>query len=73
MIVHTGSTLRSQPIAFKSAIAKQLFEKVWPLLGNKTITPIIDKIFPITEVQEAHRYMESNKHKGKIALNLQNN
>lgn len=73
MLLHTGSTLRSQPIAFKSAIAKQLVEKVWPLLEQKTITPIVDKIFPMAKVQEAHKYMETNKHKGKIVLNLQDN
>ncbi|MDN5248485.1 NAD(P)H-quinone oxidoreductase [Bartonella sp. TP] len=69
-LIHTGSTLRGQSIAFKSAIAKQLSQKVWPLFETKTIVPIIDKIFAIDDVQAAHNYMESGKHKGKIILQL---
>lgn len=69
-LMHTGSTLRGQSVAFKSAIAKQLAQKVWPLFENKTIVPIIDKIFTIDDVQAAHNYMESGKHKGKIILQL---
>lgn len=69
-LIHTGSTLRSQNNEFKADIAKKLINNVWPLFENKTIMPVIDKIFPITKVQEAHQYMESSQHKGKIILDL---
>lgn len=70
-LIHTGSTLRAQPVSFKKAIGDQLLNKVWPLLTNKTIAPIIDKIFLLQDANEAHKYMEANKHMGKIILDLQ--
>jgi NADPH2:quinone reductase len=66
----TGSTLRPRPVAFKGAIAKQLKEKVWPLLEAKKIRPVIYKTFPLAEAAEAHRLMESSQHIGKIVLTV---
>ena len=64
----TGSTLRPRPVAFKGAIAKNLREKVWPLLEAKKIRPVIFKTFPLAQASEAHRLMESSQHIGKIVL-----
>lgn len=66
----TGSTLRPQSLEAKTAIAEQLKEKVWPLLENRTIKPIIAKTFALEEVVAAHSLMESNEHIGKIILDL---
>ena len=67
----TGSTLRAQSTATKAAIARELEEKVWPQLNNKTIEPVIDSVFPFAQVAAAHMRMESNQHIGKIILNLE--
>jgi NADPH2:quinone reductase len=64
----TGSTLRGRSIAFKGAIAYQLHEKIWPLLENGTVRPIIHQVFPVTEAAKAHALMESSEHVGKIIL-----
>ena len=66
----TGSTLRPRSIAFKSAIAKQLLEKVWPLLEVKRIKPVIHRIYPLELASEAHFLMESGQHIGKIMLKI---
>jgi NADPH2:quinone reductase len=66
----TGSTLRPRSIAFKSAIAKQLLEKVWPLLEVKRIKPVIHRIYPLELASEAHVLMESGQHIGKIMLKI---
>jgi NADPH2:quinone reductase len=39
------------------------------LAGGK-LRPIIAKIFPLSEVCEAHRYMESNRQLGKIVISI---
>jgi len=31
---------------------------------------VIDKVFPFEEIQEAHRYMESNQQMGKIVVDI---
>lgn len=67
-LVITGSTLRPRPIAFKTAIAQALRERVWPLLERKAIQPVIHSTFPAAQAAKAHELMESNQHIGKIVL-----
>jgi len=64
----TGSTLRPRPIAFKAAIAQALRERVWPLLAQGKIKPVIHQVFPASEAAAAHTLMESNRHIGKLVL-----
>ncbi|WP_332750626.1 NAD(P)H-quinone oxidoreductase [Hydrogenophaga sp.] len=64
----TGSTLRPRPIAFKAAIAQALRERVWPLLAQGHIKPVVHQVFPASEAAAAHALMESNRHIGKLVL-----
>jgi NADPH2:quinone reductase len=64
----TGSTLRARPVAFKTAIAAQLQEQVWPLLEKRRIKPVIYQTFPFEQAAQAHALMESGSHIGKIML-----
>jgi len=69
-LVLTGSTLRARPTEEKARIAEALLDKVWPLLENGVIAPVISTTFPLAEAARAHQLMESNKHIGKIVLTL---
>jgi len=64
----TGSTLRPRPVADKAAIARNLRDKVWPLIEAGKVRPVIDRTFPLAEAAAAHRLMESSAHIGKILL-----
>lgn len=64
----TGSTLRPRSLQFKSAIAKALKEKVWPLIGSGAVKPVIHSTFAAADASKAHTLMESNQHIGKIVL-----
>ena len=64
----TGSTLRPRPVAFKAAIAMALRDKVWPLIEQRRIKPVIHSTFPAAEAARAHELMESNQHIGKVVL-----
>ena len=66
----TGSTLRPRPVAFKAMIAAQLRERVWPLLEQGTIKPVIFKTLPLAQAAEAHTLMEQGSHIGKIMLSV---
>jgi NADPH2:quinone reductase len=66
----TGSTLRPRPVAFKRAIAKQLFEQVWPIMNQGALKPVIYKTFSLDQASEAQRLMESSEHVGKIVLTV---
>ena len=66
----TGSTLRPRSAADKAAIATTLADKVWPLLADGAIAPVIAKVFDLDQAAEAHRLMESSTHMGKILLKV---
>lgn len=67
-IHYTGSTLRSRSDAFKSRVAKDLREKVWPLFAEGRLRCVTHAVLPLAEAAEAHRIMEAGKHHGKILL-----
>ncbi len=66
----SGSTLRPRPVEFKGYLAKNLREKIWPLIEAGKIKPEIYKTFPLALAADAHRLMETSQHIGKIVLTL---
>jgi NADPH2:quinone reductase len=66
----TGSTLRPRTPEFKARLARELEQKAWPLLESRAVKVVIDKAFPLADAAEAHRYMETNAHMGKIVLEV---
>ena len=66
----TGSTMRPRSTAEKGAIAAELREKIWPLLEAGRAGPVIHQVFPLAEVEAAHRLMETSTHIGKIMLRV---
>ncbi|MFL6574762.1 MAG: zinc-binding dehydrogenase, partial [Burkholderiales bacterium] len=60
--------LRPRPVEFKGSIARNLHEKIWPLIEAGKIKPVVYRTFPLGEAAEAHRLMESSQHIGKIVL-----
>ena len=66
----TGSTMRPRTTAEKGAIADELRSKVWPLLDERRVAPVIHQVFPLEDAAEAHRVMESSVHVGKLMLHV---
>ena len=66
----TGSTLRPQTQAQKSAIRIALENHIWPLLEARQMRPVVHKTFPLAEIAQSHRLLESSAHIGKIVLTL---
>lgn len=69
-IVFTGSTLRPRSVAEKAVIAKDLLEKVWPLIESGQVKPLIHETFPLADISKAHALMDSSAHIGKIVLTI---
>jgi putative PIG3 family NAD(P)H quinone oxidoreductase len=69
-LVYTGSTLRTRPVPFKTRVARELEEKVWPLIGTGKIRVVTGKTFALAEAAAAHALMESAAHTGKILLTV---
>ena len=64
----TGSTLRPRSAEAKAGIAQKLRAQIWPLIESGEIKPLIAARFPLADVVESHKLMESSKHIGKIIL-----
>ncbi|MSM41596.1 MAG: zinc-binding dehydrogenase [Geobacter sp.] len=65
-----GSVLRSRPVRDKGEIVAEFTKTALPKFADRTIVPIIEKVFTIDQVVEAHRMMEEDKHFGKIVLKI---
>jgi putative PIG3 family NAD(P)H quinone oxidoreductase len=65
-----GSVLRSRPVKDKAEIVAEFTRKALPRFADRTVVPIVEKVFPLDEVVEAHRMMEEDRHFGKIVLRV---
>ena len=64
----TGSTLRVQSVERKGEIAEALRQRVWPLIEEGRIRPVIFARLPLADAAEGHRIMQEGAHLGKILL-----
>lgn len=65
-----GTTLRSRPVAEKTAIMRAVQENVWPLVASGAVRPFVDRLFPLAAVADAHTYFDSGEHIGKVLLTM---
>jgi putative PIG3 family NAD(P)H quinone oxidoreductase len=64
----TATSLRSRPAAEKARIVAEVREHVWPLVAAGRVRPVIDRVFALQDAAEAHRYLDSGEHIGKVLL-----
>lgn len=69
-ITMTGSTLRAQTFVQKAVMVQEIMEHIYPHLESGRIKPIIDSIYPLEQVEQAHGHMEGGQHMGKIILKM---
>jgi NADPH:quinone reductase-like Zn-dependent oxidoreductase len=63
-----GTTLRGRPLEEKITIARELSDRIVPLFDDGRLKPVVDRVFPFSEIRGAHALMHSNKTFGKIVL-----
>jgi putative PIG3 family NAD(P)H quinone oxidoreductase len=63
-----GTVLRARTLDEKIALANEFTERVLPLFETGHAKPVVDRVFPFTEIRAAHELMESNETFGKIVL-----
>ena len=68
-----GSVLRSRPVSEKGDIVAEFTRRALPKFADRSIVPIIEKVFPLADVVGAHQMMEEDKHFGKIVLKIADN
>lgn len=65
------TSLRDRPAAEKARIIEGVVRDFWPLLARGHLRPVIDRSFSLGQVADAHRYMESGAHFGKVLLTIE--
>lgn len=70
-----GTRLRSRPLEEKILLTQRFTREVLPLFerpprGRPACEITIDRRYPIAQIAEAHRYMESNASIGKILIDV---
>jgi NADPH2:quinone reductase len=66
-----GTVLRARSNEEKATATRLFAEQVVPLLADSTVKPVIDRVYKLEEIREAHARMESNESFGKIVLLLE--
>lgn len=65
-----GSTLRSRPVSEKGELVRSFLARFGAALEAGRIRPVVDRVFPLEEAEEAHRIVERSEHFGKVVLRV---
>ena len=65
-----ATTLRARPRPMKAHIVADTVEHVWPLIESGKIAPNVTKTFPLAQASDAHDYLDSGAHTGKVVLTV---
>jgi NADPH:quinone reductase-like Zn-dependent oxidoreductase len=63
----TGSMLRPRSADEKARLTAAVRSRVWPLIEQGRIRPVLDKIFDAADASGAHAWMDG-AHNGKVVL-----
>uniref|UniRef100_A0A4W5QKX3 Tumor protein p53 inducible protein 3 n=1 Tax=Hucho hucho TaxID=62062 RepID=A0A4W5QKX3_9TELE len=71
------SLLRSRSLQYKADLVRAFSERALPHFSDPTsspcrLRPVIDSMFSLDQVADAHRHMEANRNMGKIVINVMN-
>lgn len=65
----TGALLRAYPRERKALLAQAIRQHSWPQ-ARRSLRPVIDRVFPLEAVEDAHRWMDRGVHIGKVMLSV---
>jgi putative PIG3 family NAD(P)H quinone oxidoreductase len=63
-----GAGLRGRPLGEKAAIVADVRERLWPLVEQGSVKPIVGQVVPLAEASSAHRALEEGTVFGKVLL-----
>lgn len=66
----TATSLRGRPVEQKASICAVVAERVWPLVESGQIKLAPETRFPLEQVADAHRHLETGEHVGKVILTV---
>ena len=67
-----GSALRSRTREYRIELTKDFAGFALKKFETGELKPVVDKVYDVKDVPEAHKYIEANKNSGKIVLDTEN-
>ncbi|TWH21927.1 putative PIG3 family NAD(P)H quinone oxidoreductase [Prauserella rugosa] len=64
----SATALRSRSLESKAEIVADVRARLWPLLDQGTVLPVIDQVLPLADAAQAHRALDESGVFGKIVL-----
>ena len=65
-----GCTLRTRTLEEKLAVTRRFTSQVLPLLASARVQPIVEDVYPLHEIAQAHTAMAENRNFGKLVLHI---
>ena len=65
-----GTVLRARPAEEKATLTQTFARRYLHHFASGRLVPVVDRVFPLAAVADAHRHMESNANFGKIVLRV---
>jgi NADPH2:quinone reductase len=65
-----GTVLRARSLDEKIDATRAFAQQIVPLFATGQLRPVIDSVFPLDRIADAHRRMESNDTFGKVVLDM---
>jgi putative PIG3 family NAD(P)H quinone oxidoreductase len=69
-LILRGTVLRARSLEEKIEVTRAFAREVTPRVASGELRPVIDSVFPLERIAEAHRRMESNETFGKIVITM---
>lgn len=69
-ILMRGVTLRTRTLEEKLVVTRRFARHVLPLLASGRVKPVIERVYPMEEIAEAHRAMSENRNFGKLVVKI---
>ncbi len=66
-----GCTMRTRTLEEKLGVTRRFSTQVLPLLANGSVKPIVEQVYPMHEISEAHKAMAENKNFGKLIVTIE--
>ncbi|MCB0957724.1 MAG: NAD(P)H-quinone oxidoreductase [Ilumatobacteraceae bacterium] len=65
-----GTTLRARPLEEKVAVTRRFATEMLPHFTARRMRPVVDCVFPLEQIADAHRRMAANANAGKIVVQV---
>lgn len=65
-----GTALRNRSLAERARLISHFNQTIMPAFLDGQLKPVIDRVFDIEEIREAHRYVEANANFGKVVVRV---